>query len=300
MFKKFLNPKNDIAFKRIFGTEKNKDILMEMLNVVLREQLESPIKEAKFLSTIQLPESNFKKQSIVDVFCKDEKGIQYIVEMQVENTGAFSERAQHYACKAYSSQARKGGKYKGMDRVIFLAFTDFNIFPKKKEYKSEHVILDKKTLENDLKSLAFIFIDLVSFKKENMNKRIEELNLEEKFYYFLCYAPETDPEDLKRLTNGNDIIKRAYEELNRVYWTEQETLQYEDMEKALEDNKAAFLFSAEEAEKKGKMEGKEEGLKEGEKKGKMEIAKNLLAEGLDIKLVEKATGISKKQLEELK
>ena len=110
MFRKFLDPKNDIAFKRIFGTEKNKDILMEMLNAVLRKQLESPIKEVKFLSTIQLPESNVRKQTILDVFCKDEKGIRYIVEMQVENTGSFSERAQHYACKAYSSQVRKGGK----------------------------------------------------------------------------------------------------------------------------------------------------------------------------------------------
>ena len=116
--------------------------------------------------------------------------------------------------------------------------------------------------------------------------------------------------DLKRLIKGDHIIKRAYEELNRVYWTEQETLQYEDMEKALEDNKAAFLFSVEEAEKKGRNGKEEKGAskkekrrgasKKGEKQGKMEIAKQMLLKEFDLNMIQNLTGISKKQLEELK
>ena len=83
---KYLNPQNDVAFKRIFGSEKNKDILISLLNEVLKNQLKDPIKEVKFLSPIQDPEVSASKQSIVDVLCRDKKGTQYIIEMQVAKT----------------------------------------------------------------------------------------------------------------------------------------------------------------------------------------------------------------------
>lgn len=78
---KFLDPKNDISFKRIFGTEKNKDILIHFLNDILGFTGKSTIKDIEFLSTIQDPDIASKKQSIVDVLCRDENGLQVIVEM---------------------------------------------------------------------------------------------------------------------------------------------------------------------------------------------------------------------------
>ncbi len=78
---KFLDPKNDISFKRIFGTEKNKDILIHFLNDILGFTGKSTIQDIEFLSTIQDPDIASKKQSIVDVLCRDENGLQVIVEM---------------------------------------------------------------------------------------------------------------------------------------------------------------------------------------------------------------------------
>ncbi|BDG77022.1 Rpn family recombination-promoting nuclease/putative transposase [Wolbachia endosymbiont of Oryzaephilus surinamensis] len=78
---KFLDPKNDISFKRIFGTEKNKDILIHFLNDILGFTGKSTIRDIEFLSTIQDPDIASKKQSIVDVLCRDENGLQVIVEM---------------------------------------------------------------------------------------------------------------------------------------------------------------------------------------------------------------------------
>ncbi len=78
---KFLDPKNDISFKRIFGTEKNKDILIHFLNDILGFTGKNEIKDIEFLSTIQDPDIAAKKQSIVDVLCRDENGLQVIVEM---------------------------------------------------------------------------------------------------------------------------------------------------------------------------------------------------------------------------
>ncbi|WP_246432720.1 Rpn family recombination-promoting nuclease/putative transposase, partial [Wolbachia endosymbiont of Drosophila auraria] len=78
---KFLDPKNDISFRRIFGTEKNKDILIHFLNDIIGFTGKNQIKDIEFLSTIQDPDIAAKKQSIVDVLCRDENGMQVIVEM---------------------------------------------------------------------------------------------------------------------------------------------------------------------------------------------------------------------------
>ncbi len=78
---KFLDPKNDVAFRRIFGTEKNKDILIHFLNDILGFTGKDEVKEIEFLSTIMDPEIASKKQSIVDVLCRDSSGNRYIIEM---------------------------------------------------------------------------------------------------------------------------------------------------------------------------------------------------------------------------
>ncbi len=78
---KFLDPKNDVAFRRIFGTEKNKDILIHFLNDILGFTGKNEIKDIEFLSTIQDPDIASKKQSIVDVLCRDSTGVQWIIEM---------------------------------------------------------------------------------------------------------------------------------------------------------------------------------------------------------------------------
>lgn len=86
---KFLDPKNDFCFKQIFGTEKNKDILIHFLNDILKYEGSEKITEVTFLKTIQDPEIAAYKQSIVDVLCKDQKGEQVIVEMQVSKHKGF-------------------------------------------------------------------------------------------------------------------------------------------------------------------------------------------------------------------
>ena len=161
---KFLDPTNDYAFKKIFGTEKNKDILVHFLNKIL--SLPDPIQSVSFLKTLQDPEILAKKQSIVDVLCQDEKGVQYIVEMQVARSESFVKRAQFYAAKVYTNQLNKGDDYKQLKQVIFLAITDFVMFPDKPEFKSDHVILDRDSFANDLKDFSFTFLELPKFKKE--------------------------------------------------------------------------------------------------------------------------------------
>ena len=227
MLTKFLDPKNDVAFKKIFGTEKNKDILIHFLNDMLTFKEKASIKEVAFLKTIQDPETAAKKTSIVDILCKDEKGNQYIVEMQVAKEKGFEKRAQYYASKAYIFQVHVGGEYHDLKEVIFLAISDFIMFPKKETFKSDHITLDKDNYEHDLQDFSFTFLELPKFHKD-----IEELSdIVEKWAYFFKHAEKTSEEDLKKIIGHDQIIEKAYDELNRFSWNEEELLTYDQAEK---------------------------------------------------------------------
>jgi predicted transposase/invertase (TIGR01784 family) len=153
---RYLNPKNDVAFKKIFGSEKHKNILIHFLNDVLHFEGENAIAEVEFLSPIKDPDIASKKMSIVDVLCKDSKGVRYIVEMQVAPMEGFEKRAQYYASKAYFRQVDKGtqeeeSRYANLKQVIFIAIMDHVLFEKKEDYASHHKLLDIKTHECEKK-----------------------------------------------------------------------------------------------------------------------------------------------------
>ena len=286
---KFLDPKNDIAFKRVFGSENHKDILIHFINDILELKDSEQIESVEFLSPIQDPEIAYKKQSIIDVLCRDKNGVQIIVEMQVAPTKGFEKRAQYYAAKAYSRQLNSGsgedGRYENLKEVIFIAIANCTIFKDKAEYKSDHVILDKNSYEHDLQDFSFTFIELPKFKKD----KISELEtIIEKWCYFFKYAANTSEEDLKKLIGSDLVINQAYEALNQFNWTEQELIAYEQELKRIRDNRAAEDYLIEKGIEKGKFEEK------------IEIAKNLLRQNIDLSIISASTGLSPEAITALK
>lgn len=289
---RFLDPKNDVAFKKIFGSEKNKDILIHFLNDILEFTHDNQITEVEFLTPVQDPEIAAKKQSIVDILCKDKLGVQYIIEMQVDPSAGFEKRAQYYAAKAYCRQTNRGkkedGKYSNLKEIIFIAIANCVLFSNKTSYKSDHVILDKKTYEHDLKDFYFTFIELPKFTKN----KIEDLdNIIEKWCYFLKYAEETTKEDLKKIIGSDFVIERAYEALDQFNWTESELIAYEQETKRVWDNRAVEEYKLAQAETKGKAEG--------EKEKAILIAKKMLAEGFDINIIAKITELTAEEIKTL-
>ena len=286
---KFLDPKNDVAFRRIFGSEKNKDILIHFINDVLELKDGEKIKEITFLPTIAVPEIAAKKQSVVDVLCKDENGVQLIIEMQVSPQEGFEKRAQYYAAKAYSRQLNKGkeegARYIDLKAVVFIAITDNIIFKDKIFYKSDHIILDKESYTHDLKDFSFTFIELPKFKITDINLLT---NIIEKWCYFFKNANKTSEADLRKLIGSDLVIERAYEELNQFNWTEEELLTYEQETKRIMDNKAAEEYMLKQAKSEGKAERD------------VEIAKNLLSQNIDINTISTATGLPVEKINALK
>ncbi|WP_367364112.1 Rpn family recombination-promoting nuclease/putative transposase [Candidatus Tisiphia endosymbiont of Nedyus quadrimaculatus] len=302
---RFLDPKNDFCFKQIFGTEKNKDILIHFLNDILGYQGKDQIIEVSFLKTIQDPAIAAYRQSIVDVLCKDQNGTQVIVEMQVSEHAGFEKRAQYYAAKAYSQQILKEDEnhkklavYAKLKGVIFLAIADFIMFPDKKDWKSTHRMLDSKTHEHDLKDFYFIFAELKKF-----HKTIDQLeNIEEKWMYFFKHAHHSTLAEMEHLIGHDIIIKRAFQAIDQASWTEAELNTYDKITKTQLDNLAVEQFKIAQAEKAAEARGREEERKISETKLKEEritIARKLLKENMTSEHIANITGLSIEEINKL-
>lgn len=288
MFAKFLDPKNDVAFRKIFGSEKHKPILIHFINDILEFKGSQKIQQVEFLKPIQDPEIASKKQSVVDVLCRDAQGTQYIIEMQVAKTKGFEQRAQYYAAKAYGAQANIGDKYHNLKEVIFIAIADYILFPEKKAYKSDHIILDKETFEHDLKDFSFTFIELPKFTK-GPNDRLQ--GMLERWCYFFKHAPRTSMDELQKIAGRHTILTSAYKALDQHYWTELEFQAYEQELKSIRDQQA-MLDAAED-------KGIQRGIQQGEHRKACEIARQLLASGIDRPVIKLSTGLSDQEIDTL-
>ena len=278
---KFLDPKNDVAFRKIFGTESNKDILIHFINDVLELKGHNKIEDVEYLATVQNPDIAYAKESVVDVLCRDKNGIEIIVEMQVSPEKGFEKRTQYYAAKAYGRQLERGrgekGKYHNLKEVIFIAISDYIIFPNKEAFKSDHVILDKITHEHDLQDFSFTFIELPKFKKTQISDLTSILD---KWCFFFKYADETSESDMTKIIGSDLVIERAYEALNQFNWSEAELNTYEKEIKRIMDNRAAEDYLID--------------------KGKSELIKMMLSQGNSVEGIAKLTGLSEDIVEELK
>ncbi|APR98612.1 Rpn family recombination-promoting nuclease/putative transposase [Wolbachia endosymbiont of Folsomia candida] len=286
---KFLDPKCDLTFKRIFGTEKNQNILIHFLNDILGFTEKSAIQEVEFLSTIMDPEIASDKQSIVDILCKDSIGNRFVIEMQVARDKGFEKRAQLYAAKAYS---RQSCSYFDLQKVYFIAISNCNLFPIDVHYISTHNIRDIKTNGHYLKDFQFVFIELPKFLKSTVDQ-LE--NTIERWCYFFRYAEDTTDEDLKKIAEQAPIIKLAYDELDKFHWNEKDLAAYE--ERIMDIQKEAAIWE------QRLDDAKEEGIQIGEEKGRkareIEVVKNLLKAGVSIDIISQTTGLAADEIKQL-
>ncbi len=208
---KFVDVKNDVAFRKIFGNENKKVILISFLNAVLGLEGQNRVKEVTLLNPFQLPRIAGEKSSIIDVRATDEKGSTFIVEMQVAEPAGFAKRVLYYTSKDYAGQINSGEDYPLLRPVFFIGVLDFNYFSGK-DYLSSHLIVDEETGECSFKDLKFRFIELKKY-----NKKVHELkNIIDKWTFFIKNAEELEvmPENI-----DDEGLKQAYEEAAQHNWT---------------------------------------------------------------------------------
>ncbi len=292
---KFADPKNDVAFRKIFGNEAKKGILISFLNSILNLEQERKIIDLEFRNTFQLPRISGLKSSIIDVNVKDQSGTTYIVEMQLSEVSGFDKRVQYYVSKEYSSQIEKGEEYSKLTPVVFIGILEFEYF-KGNNYLTRHVILNIETLENELKDINFNFIELPKFKKE-LN---ECITLTDKWIYFIQNAENLDviPPNV-----DDEGLKQAYAESNKHNWSKEELNRYDYFLMREQDERGRIELAIEKAEKKGLERGLERGLEKGIQIGiqnrEIEIVKNALRKGLSISDISELTGLSAEEINKL-
>jgi predicted transposase/invertase (TIGR01784 family) len=292
---KFLDPKNDFAFKKIFGTEKHKDILIHFLNDMLDFKEDKKIVEVSFLKPAKDPDLAGKKQSIVDVLCRDEPGRQYIVEMQVAHSPGFEKRAQFYAARAYVDQMNEGEAYHDLKEIIFLAITNFVMFPEKPGYLSRHVILDNETFTRDLKDFSFTFMELPKF-----TMTVDQLEtLIDKWAYFFKHTSHITPEEFEKFTANDLIFKQAYKALDRFYWTEIELNTYRQETKRILDERVIREHELAMSKAEGKAEGLAEGEAIGTKNAMLKVARQMLNRNVPLEEIKALTNLSDNEIAQL-
>ena len=263
---KFIDPRSDIAFKKIFGSSNHPEVLLSFLNAVL--DLKSPIVDITFVNPYQTPRLEGFKETTLDVRATDAAGHDFIVEMQMEGGDAFGKRAQYYAFKSYVNQLQSAEKYRKLKTVYFIGVLNFKMFDGA-PFQSRHITINQNTGNNDLRGVEFNFIELPKF-----TKALTQLEgIIDKWVYFLKNAQSLH--DIpKELANTSEIVS-AFEIADQHGWDaeELEVFEYWLMK---EEEQIDILESR---ERKGREEGREEGREKGREEGREEGEQTGLKKG---------------------
>jgi len=276
---KFVDVKNDIAFRKIFGNEKKTKILISFLNAILNLEGNKRIIEISIINPYQLPRIMGEKASIIDVRAKDVKGRQFVIEMQVADVDGFDKRVQYYTCRDYSMQIERGEQYPKLKPTYFVGILDFDFF-ESPQYLSHHIIVNGETYEHKLKDIQFTFIEL-----EKFNLKVDELkSLTEKWVFFIKNA-----ENLEVIPGNVDDegLREAYKDADKHSWEKEELVAYDNASIAEQDERGRISA----AENKGKIKGKIE--------EKEEIVERCWRENISIEMISKITSLPIMEVERI-
>ncbi|MEQ8539378.1 MAG: Rpn family recombination-promoting nuclease/putative transposase [Coleofasciculus sp. D1-CHI-01] len=246
---KFISPKVDYAFKKIFGSEQSKDILISFLNAIIYGE-EKKIQSLTIANPYNPGQLISLKESYLDIKAVLSDSSIVVIEMQIAPMASFNKRVVYNLAKAYSNQLGTGEDYPILNPVIAVTVTDFILLKKYDEVISQFVFQEKtKKIELFDNELQLIFVELPKF-----NKALSELNsLTDKWIYFLKEAASLDsiPESLGEVSE----IELALNLANQANMTVEE-LEFVDRRGImLQDEKGRIAYAKEE----GKEEGREEG-----------------------------------------
>lgn len=297
---RYLDPKADLTFKKVFG--EHPDLVISLLNALLPLELEEEVMEIEYLPAELVPENPLRKNSIVDVRCKDKRGRQYLVEMQMVWSPEFQQRVLFNASKAYVRQVKTGEEYELLQPVYSLNLVN-EVFEPELEgfyhyYKMVHVEHSEKVIDG----LHLIFVELPKFNPRNYSEKKMQV-------LWLRYLTEINEQtrEIPAELMENPEIKKAVSVLEESAFTDAQLLGYEKFWDIISVEKTLYGSGWRRGLREGREAGKEEGIKEGMKAGKekgetemrRKIACNLKKAGLSLDVIIQTTGLTAKEIDEL-
>ena len=280
---KYINPFTDVGFKRIFGQELSKPLLLDFLNSLFEG--EKHIVNLTFLDKEQPALFEEDRSLIYDIYCETDEGEKIIVEMQNKSQPFFKNRSIYYVSESIARQGERGPSWNyEIDSVYLVAFLNFSPLDFKKQFRTDVVLAEKDTKEQFSDKLRMIYLQLPLFKKE-----AEECENQVERWIYLLKNMET----LNRLpwAAQSAVFKKLESIADVSAMTRAERLQYDEALKKYRDTISVFEGV--------RMEGRMEGREEGSLKEKMAIASNLRSMGMSISDISKATGLQEEEIKAL-
>jgi len=279
---KYINPFTDFGFKKIFGEEASKSLLIDFLNALLSQT--NKIVDLSFKNTEQLGQTDADRKAIYDIYCENEIGEKFIVELQKAKQNYFKERTIYYSTFPIREQAEKGLWNYQLKAVYCVGILDFTFDDYENEKEKSEVVHTIKLKNQNGKTfyekLTYIYLEMPNFKKveTELTTRLD------KWLFFI-----KNLEDFQSIPAifSDDIFMQAFEKAELAKFGQVDLDRYESSLKIYRDLKGVIDTAFD--------EGKQEGIEE----GKLEIAKALKENGVPLEVIMKSTGLSKDEIDQL-
>ena len=279
---KYLDPKADLTFKRVFG--EHPDLVMSLLNALLPLTAGQEITDIEYLPSEMVPENPLRKNSIVDVRCKDKTGRQFIVEMQMIWSPEFKQRVLFNASKAYVRQMNAGEQYELLQPVYSLNLVNEIFEPSLEGYYHHYQLIHVENSDKVIDGLQLIFVELPKFTPHSYSEKKMQV-------LWLRYLTEINektrevPEELM----ANSEVKKAVNALEISAFTDAQLAGYEKFWDIISVEKT--LYNS--AERRGMAQG----MAQGKAEERHLIAINLKKQGVSFEIISQCTGLPVKEIE---
>jgi len=287
---RYINPYTDFGFKKLFGSELNKELLISFLNALFDGK--QVITDVRYMNGENLGAYSGERRAIFDVFCENDRGEKFIVEMQNVYQQFFKDRSVFYATFPIREQALRGDWDFELRSVYTIGILNF-VFPED-EYSEDCLFHEVKLMDTEDKhvffdKLTFMYIEMPKFNK----KETELVTMLDKWLFVL--------RNLSRLFERpaalqEKVFTKLFEQAEIARFTPKDQREYEESMKAYRDIVNAINTAKKEAKEEGRVEGRAEGIAEGAAKEKISVARNLKSMGLSIDAIAKATGLTEEQI----
>lgn len=294
---RYLNPKADLTFKRVFG--EHPDLVMSLLNALLPLTPEQEITEIEYLPSEMVPDNPLRKNSIVDVRCKDKSGRLFLVEMQMIWSPEFKQRVLFNASKAYVRQIGSGEEYELLQPVYSLNLVNQVFESDLKGFYHYYRLVHEEHSDKIIDGLQLIFVELPKFTPHTYSeKRMQVLWLR-----FLTEIDENTREVPEELL-ANAEVKKAVTALEESAFTDAQLAGYEkfwdiiSVEKTLYNSaeRKGLAAGIEQGIKQGIKQGIEQGIEQGKSAEQRLIASNLKKQGVAIETIVQCTSLSLEEI----
>jgi len=309
---RFLDPFSDFGFKKLFGEEPNKDLLIDFLNELLKGRKQ--IKELTYSKNEHLGKTQEYRKAIFDLFCENENGEKFIIELQKVKQQYFKDRSIYYSTFPIQEQAPEGEYWNyQLKEVYTVGIMDFAFDDSHPgQFQHEVKLIETTTKEVFYDKLTFIYLEMPKFVK----KETELATHYDKWLYLLknlnqfreipsilqerIFRKVFDIAEVSKLSEEDMKTYEASLKYKRDWKNALDTILEEGMQKGMEKGiEKGMEKGMEKGIQKGMEKGVEKGREEGREIRNREIAKNLKKSGVDLSVIAEATGLDIKEIEEI-